>query len=484
MSDAPKKRTSAVLMYTLRPIMVFILAIGSISIFGFSVANGSEDRVENRLNLVDSIQRSLNVHPKLKSWQLELEKAENETRVARSNFGPSLSMSYNHNELISKKSAGMEDVDYLDQNIDALDLALVQPLFNGFANYNEYQRSKMRRQMTYWRLLDAKIQVVANVQTDFLVLLHYREEVKSLQETVKRLEQNLEAAKAFYDTEMSTYAQVLQADVDLADARQQLSRARMAEKTQTVKLNVLLGLSPDAEVFYEGTLEAGLSVFFTEMEDCLQYALSNRPDLLAAQISIRIAEKDLNKGRAGYYPRIQLEGHYIDRDSDYDKLGVYSNGTTYDRDKENRYWRVGVSMSWDLFKSGKRHYSQKVLKNEMEIQRESLQLLKDSIHTEVRTNHMAMRESWERIELTKKAIAAAEENYQMNKKQYQLQLASNQAVLNAQDRLARADANYIQAMADYRLSLAKLYAAMGMRNDALDPLYSQQSAVDSLQLAD
>ncbi len=470
-------------MCTLRQLMLFFMISGSITVLGFGVAVGSGNPIEHRLNMEESIQRSLSVHPQIKAWQLELEKTENEIRVSRSNFGPSLSMSYNHNELMSKKTIGPTDTDYLDQNIDSLDLALVQPVFNGFANYNEYRRSKLRCQMMYWQILDAKLNVIENVQTDFLILLQYREEVKSFRETVKRLEQNLEAARAFYDTNMATYAQVLQAEVDLADARQQLSQAQMSERSQTVKLNVLLGLSPDAEVFYEGRLENGLSIFQAEMEDCLKYALSNRPDLLAAQLGIRIAEKDVDKGRANYYPRIQLEGHYIDRDSDYDKLGISTTGT-YDRDQENRYWLVGLSVRWDFFKSGKNHYSLKTLKNEVEKQRQNLKLIEDSIHTEVRTNHMAMRESWSRIELTKKAIAAAEENYQMNKKQYQLQLASNQAVLNAQDRFARAEANYNQAMADYRLSLAKLYAAMGMRNDALDTAtYSRQSAVDSQQSA-
>jgi outer membrane protein len=71
--------------------------------------------------------------------------------------------------------------------------------------------------------------------------------------------------------------------------------------------------------------------------------------------------------------------------------------------------------------------------------------------------------------LTRKAIEAANENYQMASKRFQLHLAPNQEVLDALDRLSKAEANRNQALADYKLSLSNLYATMGLRNDTLLP---------------
>jgi outer membrane protein len=48
------------------------------------------------------------------------------------------------------------------------------------------------------------------------------------------------------------------------------------------------------------------------------------------------------------------------------------------------------------------------------------------------------------------------------------QVGTIQALLNAQDRLTRADANQNQAMLDYQLALKDLYYSMGVKNYALN----------------
>ena len=418
-----------------------------------------------RLDLAKAIDLSLNTHPGLRAWGYEQKKSEDNRKISRSNFGPSLSVSLNHNELISSVSKGPTDTDYLDQDIDTLDVAVIQPVFNGFTTINEYGRSKLQRKWVQWKIAYVKLEVILEVQTAFLKLLQFKEEVKSLQETVIRLENDLQAADAYHRVNMAPYIQVLQAGVDLADAKQRLSQARSSLRTQTIKLNILVGLQPDAPTLYEGELNTGLVVFPMAMSDCLAHALLNRPDLSAAQVNQLIAEKDVDIAAGRYYPTVQLEGHYILRDSDYDQLGPGS----INRDQENQYWAIGLNMRWNFFESGKTYYSQNKSKNEVCKQKEVIRSLKDEINLQVRTFFLTMQESWGRIDSTRKAVTAAKENYQMARKRYRLQLAPNQEVLNAQERLSRAEANLNQALADYKLSLANLYFSMGVRNDSLLP---------------
>jgi len=194
------------------------------------------------LDLAKSIDLSLKTNPELKSWEYEQKKSENDKKIARSNFGPSLSLSLNHNDLISIDSKGPADTDYLDQNIDSLDMAVVQPLFKGFTTINEYNRAELLQNWTKWKIAYVKLGVVHEVQTNFLKLLQLMEEVNSLQQTVKRLENALEAAKSFHRVNMAPYIQVLEASVDLSDAKQRLSQAKSSLRTQTIKMNVLAGL--------------------------------------------------------------------------------------------------------------------------------------------------------------------------------------------------------------------------------------------------
>ena len=350
--------------------------------------------------MAKAIDLSLNTHPGLRAWGYEQKKSEDNRKISRSNFGPSLSVSLNHNELISSVSKGPTDTDYLDQDIDTLDVAVIQPVFNGFTTINEYGRSKLQRKWVQWKIAYVKLEVILEVQTAFLKLLQFKEEVKSLQETVIRLENDLQAADAYHRVNMAPYIQVLQAGVDLADAKQRLSRARSSLRTQTIKLNVLVGLPPDAPTLYEGELNTGLVVFPMAMSDCLAHALLNRPDLSAAQVNQLIAEKDVDIAAGRYYPTVQLEGHYILRDSDYDQLGPGS----INRDQENQYWAIGLNMRWNFFESGKTYYSQNKSKNEVYKQKEVIRSLKDEINLQVRTFFLTMQESWGRIDSTRKAV--------------------------------------------------------------------------------
>jgi len=436
------------------------------------VENHTRPSNPEHLDLAESIHLSLMINPELKSWEYEREKSEDDLKIARSNFGPSLSLNLDRNDLISIDSKGPTDTDYLDQTVDSLDLALVQPLFKGFITKNEYNRAKLQRNWTQWKTASVELEVVREVQTAFLKLLQLMEEVKSLQETVNRLENDVKAAESFYRVDMAAYIQVLEANVDLSDAKQRLSQANSSLKTYTIRMNVLVGLPPDAPTIYHGELDTGLAELPMTMSECLDYALLNRPDLLAARLNQDIAEKDVKIVGGRYYPAVNLEGRYVIYERDYDNLARDSLGSSYDRDQENTYWIVGVNMRWNLFESGKTHYTYAKARNEVSRQKELIRSLENQIEYDTRTYFLTLRESRGRIDSTRKAVAAARENYEMARKRYRLQLAPNQEVLNAQERLSRAEANLNQALADYKLSLANLYYSMGVRNDSLLPTLS------------
>ena len=72
------------------------------------------------------------------------------------------------------------------------------------------------------------------------------------------------------------------------------------------------------------------------------------------------------------------------------------------------------------------------------------------------------------MEATAYSLNTANEGFRMEKTRLESRVGTIQALLNAQDRLTRAEANRNMAIHDYRLALADLYYAMGTRNYALD----------------
>jgi outer membrane protein TolC len=284
---------------------------------------------------------------------------------------------------------------------------------------------------------------------------------------VERLRLVLKSTKAFHEVHMAPYVQVLQAGVDLADAEQLLSQAENDLKTQIIQLNILVGLPPGQTVTYQGSLENIPLDFPMTEEQCLDHAYANRPDLIAARKNLAIAEKGVAIEAGRFYPTINLEGHYTTQDRDYDESAIDALGNEFDRDQQNDYWTMGVNLRWTLFESGKNYYGHHKAKQEVSRQEELVRALEDQIHSEVRTQFANMTEAKGRIGVTRKFVSAAQENFDLASKRFELQLGTTQEVLDAQERLTTAETERNGALFDYQQALANLCFAIGLRNDAL-----------------
>ncbi len=100
-------------------------------------------------------------------------------------------------------------------------------------------------------------------------------------------------------------------------------------------------------------------------------------------------------------------------------------------------------------------------KREIAKAREAATQVFESIILEVRQAFLKELEAWENINVTKKAIEQAEENYRITEARYQAQLDTSTQVLDAHTLLDRAGNNYYNALYDYNLAIATLDWACG-----------------------
>lgn len=422
------------------------------------------------LCLIECVDQAVAASPTIKTWTYEVAKARDEQRMALSSLGPSMSVTFQHNQIKSTHDSGPSDIDYVDQATRYCDVSVSQPIFSGVSATNRYRQSKLNTQWVALRKDQAIAEVVLNVQTTFLNLLRAKEDVTRFQKTVERLKQLLDVVNAYHRLEMAPYVQVLQSEVDLADAQQRLSRAENDLETETIQLNVLIGESPDAPTVFEGNLNDFPINFTLPLTDCLNHAFSHRPDLLAAQKNLHVAEKGVDIELGSFYPSVSVDAHYISKDRDYSEFGRDILGNEYDRDQLNEYWTVGLSLRWTFFESGRKFHSYNRAHHEVLKQKEVLRTIEDQIKSQVRTYYLRMDEAKRRIGVMRKATSAAQENFDRARKRYELQLATNQEVLEAQDRLTRSETELNQALVDYQVALANLYFTIGLKNPSLQPV--------------
>ena len=454
---------------TLRLALRSVLALVLGSLLCATGAVASEPAPPESLTLMESVQYGLDNNPNLEAAEFEIQKSESQLGQARSRFLPQLSTSWQQQKLESISAEGPTETDFLDQDFSSFSIQLIQPLFAGLSNLSGYQKAKLQKRLSREEKNRVKLQLILDIQGNFLKLLKAREDVRTLEETVKRLKVNVESARAYQRQEMIPYYQVLQAEVELADAEQEMSQARNSIRKLEFALNSLLDIPVQSDTAYLGRLSDFHRDFSYTYEQALSQALKNRPELKSAQIQVDMVLEQLDVERGKFFPSLDLVGGYNLSDRDYSEETTNIFGETTDRDQENEYWTIGVRLNWDLFAGGRKIHRYQEFKHEWQRMRSKVRDIENRIHNQVRSSHISFQEAKGRVKTTRKAVEAAREGYARAGKNLELGLGTMPELLDAQDRLRRAEGNWNKARGDQLLAKAQLFFSMGLPNTGLDP---------------
>ncbi|MBT8763104.1 TolC family protein [Desulfohalobiaceae bacterium Ax17] len=387
-----------------------------------------------------AIQRGLEYNPSLQAIRETLLGAEQGIKSAKGAFGPSLSGSYTYTQL-----------DHEPRQNAVLNLNVHQPLFTGFNLLSNYEKSLLARDQAQLNLKQARLQLSFDIRNTFFDLLKAKENVKSAHAGLERLRAHLKVSQAFYDVGLKTKLDVLQAQVEVAEAEQSLLAAQNAVLTQRARLNSLLNINVNEDVRYSGNLE--FLPFTLTLEECLEKARKNRPDLKLAEKSILVATKESKIVASGFYPQIGADLDYYRYGDDFTV-----SGSKYQRTSE---WKAGVNLQWKFFEWGRTYHAYKQAKHTIfKLEAESRNL-RNQASFEVKAAYLKIKESAKRIIVARKGLEEARESYRMARVRYEAQVGTGTEVLDAQADLARSEANLTLALADYLKAIASIYLAMG-----------------------
>lgn len=239
-----------------------------------------------------AVSRALDVNPTIQSKLLVLEQARMNVGVAQSYFWPRVSIVASYNELQNRSEIQTYSSDDLSSKSWSQGWRLTLSLFAGFAHLNNVQKSLLQVDVEKARHRQARLELITNVQLQFLALLQAREDLATAEESVKRIRKQLEASEAFVRVDMAPYANVLQNRVELSRAQQEVIRCKNDIRNAEVQLNRYLGFSPHERITYAGRLQDFHGVVSYTEEQAIKTALYSRPDLIVAQKSVAVAYKD------------------------------------------------------------------------------------------------------------------------------------------------------------------------------------------------
>lgn len=411
--------------------------------------------------LAQSVDQALKTSPRIGVYAYRTLSATTDVGIASTQMLPSATLSAGRSYVRNDSYSGLVDPDYVDQHVDTLSVQISQPLFAGLTLLNGYQRARLNEELAKAEEQGVADRVVMDVQIAFFDLIKSKGEVQSLRSAIKRLQSSVETVRAYERVKLAPYVDVLQTEVDLADALQQLSKAENEVAILTLNLTTLIGLPRGTAAEYEGDLEEVSLDLPWSLEQCLERASIQRPDLLVRKKAVATAEKEAQIVYGRFFPRIDVQGGYVSRDVTYDT----AVGTgAIDRDYRSDYWTGGITLQWRFFESGRTQLEYQRALNQIASLREQLRETEGQIATQVQTSFLLLNEARQRIALAEKSVSEAAEGQARSQVRFEARVGTVAELLDAQARLVRAETNHLQALADFRQAMAKLTYAMGERN--------------------
>lgn len=409
--------------------------------------------------LKEAVEYAIKANPTVESKLLAIERAQMEVGVAQSYFWPTAAVVWNRSKLSNTGSTGSSE-DYSNK-FKSRGLRVSLSLFSGFAHLNGVQKSLLAVDMEEARHRQARLELIGNVQLQFLALLKAREDMRTVLDSKKRITTQLKAAESFVKVGMAPYLNVLQNEVELTKVQQQEIRVINSIRNAEVMLNRYLGYDTSTPVNYKGSLKDFNGVIGYTEQEALTVSLKNRPDLIIAQKSIDVATKQSHITAGRYLPNVNVTYDNMHADK------VYDDGISTP-DYSRRYWNIGLNLSWEFFSGGSTTFGYLGDRKNMAALKKDYEDAIASARANVIKSLLDIEAAKELINASRKGIEAASESYAMANRRYSTGTGTITELLDAQLRLTQAEEDYSLSLTEFHSARSRFFYNIGKENIGLE----------------
>jgi len=265
--------------------------------------------------------------------------------------------------------------------------------------------------------------------------------IRASEAAITAFRKNLEVARDRVESGAALKTDVLDLEVRLAQAQEDLVRARNARALTKRAIRTLMGWEePEFEVADEPVwLLAPL----------VGDGTTGRPELEAAAQRRTAAEQGVRQSRAGFLPTLSGFGSV-----DYDRGWEFDgDGTSY---------TVGVLLEWNLWDGARTRANVEKARTQLAEAREAERKLSQALDLEAEQARLRLTEADERITVTERAEASAQESVKLTRARYKEGLSLATQLIDAETALTGAQVRREEARADREIAIAALRKALGL----------------------
>ena len=290
-------------------------------------------------------------------------------------------------------------------------------------------------------------QLSLDVSNDYYNIQQAEELIRVTQAAVENAQVNLRDTEAQERAGIGTRFDVLQAQVQLANAVQDLTQARNLQNISRRQLAQRLSLADAATLSSADPVEIA-GRWNLSLEESIILALQNRAELAQLLAQRNIAQQQRRIALASIGPQLSAFANFniVDQLDD-SNLGAYG-------------YAIGILVSMNFYDGGAARASAAQQEANIAIAQTQFATTKNQIRFQVEQAYFTLQSSFENIQTASTALEQARESLRLARLRFQAGVGTQLDVISAAANLTQAQGNLVAAILDYNRSLASLQRAV------------------------
>ena len=404
-----------------------------------------------RLTLRDAIQTALEQNPQIAIANLSIAEAQQNTIVARAGLLPQANLEVS--EAVRRANIQAQigiPFPNFPKHVGPFEVFTGGPTFSipvlDLTSYRRWHASREGVAAARANEVSAREQNVQLVVSQYLGGLRAAADVAAAQSRMDVAKALLDLARDLQRNGAGTRIDSIRADVEYQNERQRLLVAETQLKTTVFGLARLLNIDPRTQIelsdkgsFFETPTYEGPST--------VDEAFANRPELQALEARLRSLELQRRAAEAERWPKLSITGNWAEQGlTPGSAIPVYN---------------YQGNLDIPLFTAGRIRAQESIASLEVRRAEQERQDLRNRVSLEVQTALADLDSARSQVEVARLGLDLAREGLTQARDRFQAGVANNIEVIQAQDQVARANDNQIQALYQYNQARADLARATG-----------------------
>lgn len=395
----------------------------------------------------------------LQTAQLELERTQAELREAQAANLPRLTAGADLTLQQSQSSSGLSEELETALGIESGNNSSTAAVLGGSVelNYDIFTSGRRSAQINAAerrvRLQQLQVEVTAeatvlDVVNDYYDLQEADEQVRIARASLVETESSLRDATALERAGIGTRFEQLQAQVDVANAQQDLVEALSQQQVARRQLRQRLGLAETVNVAAADPVQVA-GDWLPSLEESIVLAYQNRAELEQQLVQREISQQQQRTALAELGPQVSAFASYGVQDTLNQEGGL---DDTY---------QLGLRLNMNLFDGGATRARAAQEETNVAIAETQFANARNQVRLEVEQAYFTLQSSFENTRTATQAVDFATEALRLARLRYRAGVGTQTEVLQAQSDLTQAEVNLLQAILGYNRSLASLQRAVG-----------------------